>query len=164
MEGIKFDSCVRSNALNKTLELSGCLPPFLDTPGVLMEDTKWCSNSSEGQDAFKNYVQQINVAESSCLSPCSSYKAGVVFKNHQNLIESLRRAEPQDFNLFISFPSLVETIKAEDFYGCISYIAEFSGWLGLCLGLSVPGVFVSLLSKLKSTKRCNIFFENGYHL
>ena len=56
MEGIKFDSCVRSNALNKPLELSGCLPPFLDTPGVLMEDTKWCSNSSEGQDAFKNYV------------------------------------------------------------------------------------------------------------
>ena len=64
-------------------------------------------------------------------------------------MDNYRDRNSRAFSLFISFPTIVENVVAQEFYDWVSYIAELSGWVGLCLGLSVPGVFAIILSKIK---------------
>jgi hypothetical protein len=52
-----------------------------------------------------------------------------------------------EYSLFFLFPTSVEVIQAEESFNWVSYVAEFSGWLGLFLGLSVPHI-VSILDNL----------------
>ena len=140
-----FDDCVKSKALNSTLEVSGCLPPFVDTSGSLEGNISWCLNNSKGEKSFKTYLKQVQAAKRFCLPPCMSYSSHIVFKNNQNIIGNMVGGD-LFYSLFISFPSVIQSIKSDMPYGWISYVAELSGWIGLCLGLSVPSVLGSLLS------------------
>ena len=133
-------------------KLPGCLPPFVDASENLEEGWRQCLNSSEGSKSFETFVQQFKIAKKNCLSPCKSYKADPVFRHKQNYMENMSKNKwlGGNHSLYISFPSLVETMTSEELYDWVSYVAELSGWFCLCLGLSIPAALEISISIFKN--------------
>ena len=133
-----FDSCVTAKSNENTLKKAGCLPSFLD---VCDADSSCCLNNSLGTFAYETFVSETDTAKSKCLPPCTTNKVELWLKNHQNMMDNFKNDFHRSFKeycLFLSLPTLVEVIETKESYNWISFVAEFSGWLGLFLGISVP--------------------------
>ena len=152
--------CSNISKKEKIGELAGCLPPFVDAAENLEEGSRHCLDSSEGTKSFETFLQQVKIAKRNCPHPCTSYKANLVFRNKENYMENLRNDKwlGGNHSLYISFPSLVETMQSEELYDWVSYIAEISGWICLCLGLSIPTVLHIFISFFKY-KSILVFFK-----
>ena len=137
-----FDSRVKEKAKNLTMKHSRCLPPFLAED----DDDILCLNKTDGQEAFNNYLLAFDNARLKSPPPCKTNKINLRVKNQQNIIENLHMVfnvisrNRDSYSLFISFPSLVEAIESKEFYNWVSYVAEFSGWLGIFLGIGLPHI------------------------
>ena len=67
----------------------------------------------------------------------------------------------KEYSLFFSFPTSVKNVEAKKSYTLISYVSEFSGWLGLLLGIGAPNllrIFDNFSDKKIRYKKPSSFF------
>ena len=106
----------------ETIAKYGCTPPV----GINLN--KICTNSSIGKKAKKFYdkIYKRWFTIKNCPYPCSFTK--IEFRNGFNLNQSVVK---------LSFNKFIKTTTAHFPYGQLELLAEFGGYVGLFLGVSI---------------------------
>ena len=153
-----YDTCLH----NKRIEASkNCTLPFFDANLTLT-----CGTFQEGAMA----MEMISNLAEDCLLPCVQFETKIVENpilyavsnnysydtSYPNLIGAHATIKDggYEFNLgyFIHLPKYISYRKSSHNYDAISYVAEFAGWAGLFLGLSLSGCLFVILDYLQSFK------------
>ena len=142
-----FDSCVEKSILQCLQDQ--CLHLFWNQPTTNLS----CNNSTDQQAGLIIFQTR----STNCLPPCSQVKVDMKL-NPVNWQDTLVNPRYSNKNFvpgyFIKIPSTILLSEMAESYATISFIAEFGGWVGLFLGMSVLGAFEFLSEKLASPK-CN---------
>ena len=151
-----YDTCLHKQRMEAS---DNCTLPFFDA-----NITSTCSTFEDGSKA----MQMISNMEEHCLPPCVQFKASIVENpvlftvsknnsrylqyNYQLLIGAHFGFKDEVFNkgYFIHLPKYISYRKSSHNYDAISYVAEFAGWAGLFLGLSLSGCLLAILRYLQS--------------
>ena len=104
------------------MEKFGCTAPF----GY--EINNICTNQSQSKHALEFYRNLFNkrFAIKECPYPCTFMKVSFRSKTFRN--------SP---GLTLQFNKFIRTTRATHFYGELEMLAEFGGYMGLFLGISV---------------------------
>ena len=158
-----YDTCLHNYWMEN---LDNCTLPFYDAN---ITSTRTCSTFEDGSKA----MQMISNMEEHCLPPCVQFEANIVEnpvlftvsknisrylqENYQLLIGAHFGFKDEVFNqgYFINLPKYIPYRKSSQNYDAISYVAEFAGWAGLFLGLSLSGCLLVILRYLQSLKPFN---------
>ena len=120
---------------------NNCIPPFL----IKLQNISNCTMHA----AFN--IFQTSPEE--CLIPCSQIKVNI----KQNPVDWLYILVNPKLPIntvipgyYLTIPSYILYSEMQESYTAISFIAEFGGWAGLFLGVSVIGVFEFIMNKFSN--------------
>lgn len=143
-----FDSCVENMIYQHHLDK--CVLPFWNQ----IQSNAVCNVSGNNQ-------LSLNIFQTSyhkCVSPCTQVKVEIS-NNPINWFSYLLmpRLVLKDVipGYYMSIPATILKSEMQESYSAISFIAEFGGWVGLFLGISLLGLFSYLkdcISKKLSEK------------
>ena len=141
-----YDLC-SEKTMRKRLE-NNCIPPFW----IQQENISNCSMHA----AFN--IFQTSPEE--CLIPCSQIKVNI----KQNPVDWLYILVNPKLPIstvipgyYLTIPSYILYSEMQESYTAISFIAEFGGWAGLFLGVSVIGVFEFIMMKFTNISSHSLF-------
>lgn len=153
-----FDSCVESMIYQRHQDK--CVFPFWNQ----IQSSAVCNVSGNNQ-------LSLNIFQTSyhkCVPPCIQVKVEIS-NNPINWFSFLLmpRLRLKDVipGYYMSIPASILKSEMQESYSAISFIAEFGGWVGLFLGISLLGLFVNLkdciTKKLfeKVISRCFTFLQ-----
>ena len=135
-EFYSFDSCVE-NSVNINMQKESY-------PLLWYQPHQSCNSSRETLKLFQT-------SGDNCLTPCTQVKVDIRL-NPVNWLHVL--VIPKHIEMtytpgyVINIPSTIVYSEMQESYTLISFIAEFGGWVGLLLGISLLGSFEYLSSKL----------------
>ena len=118
-----------------------------------LSNSLFCNDSTLSTGLFKA-MNEFQTSSKICFPPCSQVKVKMVL-NPVNWLNVL--TNPITFNnLFIpgyviEIPSSVLSSEIDKSYTLISFIAEFGGWVGLFLGVSILEGFEFVVSQISSS-------------
>ena len=156
-----YDKCL----FDYWIENSGkCSLPFFES-----NKTNTCSTFKEGEMEMKNILS----LEVKCLLPCVEFEMEilenpVLYADSQN--KSLPYYQSQiEAHLFrymdtyngylVHLPKYLTYRKSSHSYDGISYVAEFAGWAGIFLGISLSGSLLAILQYVQSFKPIESFLQ-----
>ena len=133
-ESILFQSCL----IEKRKELhSSCYLPF-ETD---VTNANICKTDKEGFETMKQLSgltelcsQQCTLIDIDFVDEPQSYAAISINEDFRN---GLQQASRLRFGYYIHMPMIVKVVSQTNDYGVISYVAEFAGWAGIFVGLSL---------------------------
>lgn len=133
---VKFDDCVEEEILAKLSNL--CIPPYIKKRD---ENVPICSNTTDGYSALKVF----QLTPQACILPCKQLQVTMNMIPVDMIFSTVRKnlvVRSQENGLHIHIPSIVFTSEMVEQYSVISFIADFGGWSGLLLGVSLLGSYV----------------------
>ena len=139
-----YDDCVMTEVENL---LTTCTFPFLSKKNI----ESVCRTFEDGKKALKVF----NKEETKCKFPC--YQINVDYQLHPSRLVFSKKnpnmIETENPSFFFNFPSKVKVSRMSEDYGIISYIAEFGGWSGLFIGISLLTITTEAIAflNLKNT-------------
>jgi len=138
-EFYSFDKCVE-NSVNVNMQKK-CKPLLWYQPYILF------NSSRKTREALKLFQSSGD----NCLTPCTQVKVDIRL-NPVNWLHVLVIPKHTEMTYtpgyVINIPSTIVYSEMQESYTLISFIAEFGGWVGLLLGISLLGSFEYLSSKL----------------
>ena len=142
-DGETFDSCIETTMCQAQDQ---CHIHFLNKPS----NESFCTN-------YTGILEDMKIFQSSfesCLPPCTQVKVNMQL-NPVNWLNVMTNSKISN-NLFtpgyfLKIPSSVMYSEMNESYTWISFIAEFGGWVGLFLGLSILGGFEFVESQIFSS-------------
>ena len=149
---LKFDDCVELNILEKLKDI--CIPPIMNKTASNMTV---CSNFQEGYNAFKVFQQTPKV----CIPPCMQVQVDLPMLPVDVIFSSVRQnlaVRSQENGFYLNIPNILLTSDMVEQYSLISYIAEFGGWTGLLLGVSLVGSYTYWYEKV--SQLCHLRFNS----
>ena len=139
-----FDSCVENTIFHQLQ--NQCHLSFWNK----LNNESSCINSTGTSEAMKVVQSSLN----KCIPPCMKVKI-ILKQNPVNWLNILtnpakyfRQFTP---GFIIKIPSSVMYSEMYESYSLISFIAEFGGWVGLFLGVSILGAFEFVESQICSS-------------
>ena len=127
---LSYDKCLETEAI------SNCSLPF-QTQTI---QPQICKNFTDGLLAFKSF----NRFETSCRYPCYQIKISHKVNPSRLVYSVLNNANVgEEPGYIIQLPAQVKVTEMTEAYTTVSFIAEFGGWSGLFVGISL----MALLSK-----------------
>ena len=136
------------NAYDKCIEAeidSNCSLPFQRNPG----NQPICSSFASGLAAIKKF----NSLDSTCKYPCTQVKIDHVV-NPSKIVYSKMNPNVEvtkEPGFFLTLPPTVKVLQMSEDYGAVSFIAEFGGWSGLFVGVSILAI-VTQFADMASSK------------
>ena len=106
-------------------------------------------------DTFES-LEIFQTSSKRCIAPCNHIKVKTVLNpiNWLNVItNTIQSNSPVIPGYFIRIPSSVIFSEMNESYTLISFVAEFGGWVGLFLGVSVLGGFEIVDSHIWSSMK-----------
>ena len=153
----EYDNCVMNEIQDM---LKNCTLPFLNNND---RNLLTCKSFEYGLEALKIF----NKEETSCNVPCYQINQNVQLNPSRPVISmknpSLNITKNPGY--YFNFPSKVLRLEMSKEYGIITFIAEFGGWSGLFVGVSLLTIISKIIHKMSSdrtktkkfTKRTAIF-------
>ena len=134
-ETYSYDSCILNSNLEAMREK--CVPPFavINQTGV----ESLCTNFTEGEEALTVFQQSPQTCKPSCFETVVKLNMVPVDVLFPTLNPNSPSSTPFTGYLF-RVPTKVVSSTIFGTYTIVSLIAEFGGWMGLLLGLSILGV------------------------
>ncbi len=138
-----FQSCL----LEKRKELhSFCYLPF--ETDVTNENI--CKTDKDGFETMEKLSRLSELCSQQCtlldiefVEEPQSYAAVSINEDFRN---GLQQASRLRFGYYIHMPMIVKVVSQTNDYGFISYVAEFAGWAGIFVGLSLVTIVHLILS------------------
>ena len=144
---------VKSNNYDKCFEAesrANCSLPFQDN----QKNLSICKNFENGLNAF----QSFNRMNSSCKYPCFELRIDYTTDPskviYSKMNPNVRVAEEPGYSL--QLPGRVKVFSMSEDYDAISLIAEFGGWSGLFVGVSLLMLITQVLGLCNSKLYSNI--------
>ena len=144
LTGETRDDCVKNHMKNQTLEKVGCFTPFFG------DKSNICCSETESKRALEIYNDLIDKAWTGqikeCPKPC---KFLMIDFSRSSKFETWRSAG----QLIIKFRKFIKYSKVSFTYQGLELFAEFGGYLGLLLGMSlnqVPHLISALINTIKN--------------
>lgn len=142
-----YDQCIRMELRKQLASL--CHLPFMEPSSAVPK----CSNFEEGLRAFNIF----NAQNTNCSLPCTQTNVGTKIHPSQFIYSfinpNIKVSENPGYRF--SFPKLVHVTEMTEDYDVVSYIAEFGGWAGLFVGMSILGLY----SMLDPTNGNKVYFK-----
>ena len=141
---LTFDSCVENTIFHQLQDQ--CHLSFWNK----INNESFCINST----GISGAMQVIQSSLNKCIPPCMTVKVNLRL-NPVNWLTI--KTNPKFYfrqftpGYFIKIPSSVLYSEMNESYSLISFIAEFGGWIGLLLGVSILGAFELLESQICSS-------------
>ena len=134
-EAYSYDSCILNSNLEAMQEK--CVPPFavINQTGV----ESLCTNFTEGEEALIVFQKSSQTCKLSCFETVVKLNMVPVDVLFPTLNPNSPSSTPFTGYLF-RVPTKVVSSTIFGTYTIVSLIAEFGGWMGLLLGLSILGV------------------------
>ena len=138
-EFYSFDKCVENSS---TVNLQKKCKPLL-----WYQPHQLCNSSRKTREALKLFQASAD----NCLQHCTQVKVDIRL-NPVNWLHVLIIPKHKEMTYnpgyVINIPLTIVLSEMQESYTLVSFIAEFGGWVGLILGISLLGSFEFLSSKL----------------
>ena len=137
-----FDYCVEN-----IIQMDQCLLNIWNQPSVNYKSV--CKNHS----GILEVMNMIQTSSNRCVAPSKQVKVKMLFNpvNWLNVINNPIKSNTFTPGYVIRIPSFVLYSEMTESYTLISFIAEFGGWVGLFLGVSILGGFEFVENQLCSS-------------
>ena len=109
-----------------------------------------CTEKEESQEALSNFSYNVQYLNHHCKIPCTQYTIKST-ETQYNFLGSNYILEKKIENKYGYIVEIRDRVLNEEFqetYTIISLIAEFGGWCGVCVGISLISIIESLLASL----------------
>ena len=138
----EYDECVMHEIKDKLMRTISCWPSFLDN----LSNASTCQNFDKGLNALEIF----NDAKTNCKFPCYQINIDSRLSTTRPVINTIH----QDVNFtktpgyVFYMPKNVKLSEMVESYDILSYMAEFGGWSGLFVGISVLTITFALIDNL----------------
>lgn len=148
-DNFMYDKCMTNETINQLGKV--CIPAFIETNSNISK----CSSFDEGLKAL--YI--FNAKKTICDLPCTQINIEYSSVSSQNIYSYINPntiiSENPGYHFVL--PKTVPVTETTEEYGIISYIAEFGGWSGLFIGISILGLYSTAEQTLKNLIKKKVF-------
>ena len=148
IESQSFDSC----AAKLTKLQMPCQLPFMQEA----EEELLCKTKEDAEKALQIFQSSYH----SCNLPCNQVQVDIMLHPVDWLYILTNPTFPISTIIpgyYIKLPTTVQVSEMQWSYGIISFIAEFGGWVGLLLGISILGGISKLLETCSETGTSKLY-------